>query len=227
MASAEENLIEAILGAIAEQRLQPGAKLGEQALCDLFGYNRAQVRRALSALTAYHAVTHIPNRGTYVATPSPEEARDVFEARRAIEATIARNAARNASKEDIALLSRHLEEEQTHRHDDMRRENIRLSRAFHIKLADIAGNRVLSDYLSELTLRTSLILSLFGKKTTTFCGVDDHAAILDAVAAREPERAADLARSHLQKIEAGLDLAVRPSPKNALANAFPDVATPR
>ena len=220
--SAEDRLVEAILDAITDQRLRPGAKLGEQALCDLFGVNRAQVRRALSALTGYHAVTHVPNRGTFVATPTAEEARDVFEARRAIEATIARNAADRATKADIAQLRAHLDEERARRAGGARREEIRLSRAFHLELAAVAGNRVLADYLSELTLRTSLILGLYGREETGFCGADDHEAILDAVAARAPERAADLARAHLHRIEAGLDLADRPVPVNALAEAFPD-----
>ncbi len=223
-ASAEDRLVEAILDAITDQRLRPGAKLGEQALCDLFGVNRAQVRRALSALTGYHAVTHVPNRGTFVATPTAEEARDVFEARRAIEATIARSAAERASEDDIARLRAHLDLERERRNGDARREEIRLSRAFHLELAEVAGNRVLTDYLSDLTLRTSLILGLYGRAKTGYCGTDDHEGILDAVAARAPERAADLARAHLHSLEAGLDLNERPVPVNALADAFPDRA---
>lgn len=224
--SAEERLVEAILAAITDQRLRPGAKLGEQALCELFGCNRAQVRRALSALTGYHAVTHIPNRGTFVATPSAEEAREVFEARRAIEATIARSAAVKATPEQIAQLKAHLEEERTHHSGGARREEIRLSRAFHLELAEVAGNRVLAGYLSDLTLRTSLILGLYGSDAAGFCGVDDHAEILDAVAAGDPERAADLARDHLRHIEAGLDITPRPAAANELAAAFPDRVQP-
>lgn len=219
--SREDMLVEAILDAISDQRLKPGAKLAEQALCDLFGCNRAQVRRALAALTGYHAVTHIPNRGTFVASPTAEEARDVFEARRAIEATIARSAAGRVTEADIARLSAHLEAERELHRGGARHEEIRLSRAFHLLLAEVAGNRVLADYLSELTLRTSLILGLYGRDEAGHCGADDHAGILAAIAARDAERAADLAREHLRRIEAGLDFAGRPAPENALAAAFP------
>ena len=78
----EDAITASILAAVAAQRLPAGTKLGEQALSDLFQCHRANVRRALTSLAAQHVVELRPNRGAFVATPSPEEAREVFEARR-------------------------------------------------------------------------------------------------------------------------------------------------
>lgn len=89
--SPEDQIVNAILDAISEQRLPAGTKLGEQALSDLFSCNRANVRRALASLAAQQVVELRPNRGAFVMTPSPKEARDIFQARRAIERTIARH----------------------------------------------------------------------------------------------------------------------------------------
>ena len=49
-ASIEDAIILSVLDAVSEQRLPAGSKLGEQALSDLFDCNRANVRRALTAL---------------------------------------------------------------------------------------------------------------------------------------------------------------------------------
>lgn len=96
--SPEDMIIASVIDAISEQRLPAGAKLGEQALSDLFSCNRANVRRALASLAAQHVVELRPNRGAFVMTPSPKEAKDIFQARRAVERTIARQAPGAASE---------------------------------------------------------------------------------------------------------------------------------
>src|SRR4051812_8935590 len=75
-----------IYEAIWAQELPPGTRLREDQLAKLFSVSRARVRKVLSLL-AYEGLVQIePNRGASVAKPSPEEARQLFAARRAIEA---------------------------------------------------------------------------------------------------------------------------------------------
>ena len=71
-----------IYDAIVEQRLPPGTKLGEETLCEIFGVSRTMIRRVLQRLASEHVVEARPHRGAFVARPSVEEAREVFEARR-------------------------------------------------------------------------------------------------------------------------------------------------
>ena len=219
--AAETVIVDTILDAISDQRLRAGTKLGEQALSELFSCNRTQVRRALATLTGYHVVEHVPNRGAFVATPTAVEAGEVFEARRAIEATIARNAAARATEADIAGLRAHLAQETGLPAGGDRPEAIRLSRAFHLELARIAGNRVLAQYLSDLTLRTSLIIGLYGRSRTALCGADDHTGIVEALASGDSEGTAERARAHLHRIEAGIDVTAVPPHSGPLASILP------
>ena len=200
----ETLIVDSILDAIADQRLMAGTKLGEQALSDIFACNRAHVRRALSMLTGWQVVDHLPNRGAYVATPTPQDARDVFQARRAIETTICRNAVRLADAADLADLRAHLAEEDAARGHENRPALIRLSRGFHILLARIGRNPVLARYLDELTMRSSLIIGLYAQGHTTLCAEDEHAGIVAAIAARDEARALSLLDTHLRHIEGGI-----------------------
>ena len=77
-----------IFEAILEQRLAPGTKLSEEALGEIFGVSRTIIRRALSRLAHEGVVLLRPNRGAVVASPSVEEARQVFLARRLVERAI-------------------------------------------------------------------------------------------------------------------------------------------
>lgn len=216
----ETLIADSILDAIADQRLPAGTKLGEQAISDLFGCNRAHVRRALSILTGWQVVDHLPNRGAYVATPTPRDARDVFQARRAIEATICRNAVRLADPGDLADLAAHLAQEDAARGHDNRPALIRLSRGFHLLLARIGRNRVMARYLDELTMRSSLIIGLYGRGHRTLCAEDEHAGIVAAVAARDEDAALSLLDAHLRHIEAGIRFDDPPPATDGLAAAL-------
>ncbi|ARC89896.1 GntR family transcriptional regulator [Rhodovulum sp. MB263] len=214
----ETRIVEQILDAIADQRLPAGTRLGEQALSDHFSCNRTQVRRALAALTAYQVVEHLPNRGASVATPTAEDARDVFQARRAVETAICRNALRRATAEDLAALRAHLAEEERAKDDGDRSEAIRLSRGFHNLLARIGGNAVLARYVQELTMRSSLIIGLYGTQARTLCAKDEHLRLVEAIAARDEAGALCLMDAHLRHIEAGISFSESRAPAGTLSS---------
>ena len=73
----EKQIYERIWKSIAERRLPPGTRLKEERLCEIFGASRPRIRRALDQLTHDGLVSHIPNRGAFVTTPSVDDARDV------------------------------------------------------------------------------------------------------------------------------------------------------
>ena len=200
----EDSIAEHVLDAIAEHRLKAGTKLGEQALSDIFSCSRTHVRRALLTLAAQMVVELKPNRGAFVATPTPKEARNVFQARRALEKTIVRNAASLAAKRDIARLKRHVREEAEARASGERSRAIRLSGEFHLILAEIGQNDVLQKFLKELVLRSSLIIGLYASTSGPACEDDDHHALVEALGAGDRSKAADLIDAHLRQIEEAL-----------------------
>lgn len=204
-ASPEDVIVTAILTAVSEQRLPAGTKLGEQALSDLFGCNRAHVRRALAMLSAQHVVELRPHRGAFVITPSPKEAHEIFEARRTIERTMAHRAIHQAVAADIAQMRQIILDEAQARHAGDKPAELRLSRAFHMQLATIADNRILERFLTELTLRTTLILGLYTAGGTSSCAEDEHARIVDALEAKDEARLVALVDDHLYHLQAALD----------------------
>ena len=203
---AEEDIVERIFEAVVEQRLPPGTKLSESALCEAFGVGRMRIRRSLLLLSSREVVELHANRGAYVASPTAKQAREVFEARLTLEPTIARLAVERATDTDIANLSVHLKMEHDAHHNDSRHEAIRLSGQFHILLAQIASNAVMLRMMKELVTRTSLIIGIFGAPSVANCRDDDHELILSAFKSREGQAAADLMTDHLREIESTLNL---------------------
>lgn len=217
---AEEDIVERIFEAVVEQRLPPGTKLSESALCEAFGVGRMRIRRSLLLLSSREVVELHANRGAFVASPTAKQAREVFEARLTLEPTIARLAVERATDADVARLTAHLKMEHAAHHHDSRNEAIRLSGQFHILLAQIASNAVMLRMMKELVTRTSLIIGIFGAPTVANCRDDDHEQILSAFKARDGQAAADLMAEHLREIEESLDLGNKNSGAVDLVSLF-------
>lgn len=203
---AEEDIVERIFEAVIEQRLPPGTKLSESGLCEAFGVGRMRIRRSLLLLASREVVEIYSNRGAFVASPTADQAREVFEARLAIEPNVTRLAVERATPDDVEALARHLERESEAHHSGNRRDAIRLSGQFHTMLAQIAANGVMLRMIKELITRTSLIIGIFGAPGMSNCRDDDHARILDAFRARDKAMAARLMSKHLEYIQAHIDL---------------------
>src|SRR5215475_16134650 len=77
---------ERLFGAIIDNSLPPETRLVEERLCEIFGLGRTRLRQVLQRLAHERVVTLMPNRGAIVSRPSVREAREVFTARRVVEA---------------------------------------------------------------------------------------------------------------------------------------------
>ena len=158
---ATARIVESITTAIVERRLAPGTKLAEQKLADIFGVSRTLVRQALNQLSRDRLVTLAPARGAFVATPSVEEARQVFEVRSMIESELARQLAARITDAQLRELRQHLAEERA----AVARTDVpgrtRLLADFHVVLARMLGNQVLAELLEDLLSRSSLISLMY------------------------------------------------------------------
>jgi DNA-binding GntR family transcriptional regulator len=203
----EEAIYEKILAAIFDHRLSPGTKLGEDRLASIFGVSRARIRRVLPRLAHEGVVTLEPNRGAFVAKPSVAEARDVFQARRLIEPGIVENLTRQPDvAATLAKLRRHVAAEARARAASDVRAIVRLSGEFHMLLAAGAGNALLAKTMRELASLTCLIIALYDRPTVPSCLGEEHGDIVQAIAAGERARAAELMVQHLNHVETNLDL---------------------
>ena len=215
---------EQLRDAIIDRRLAPGTKLSEAEVGALFDVSRTVVRAALQMLSFEGLVKAERNRGAFVANPTPEEARQVFNSRRLIEPALALEAAARIRPPDIDAFRQRLEEESqlmNQRGASARRAEIRASGDFHLLLARVAGNAILTRFMEELVARSSLVIALYGRTGASSCGHNEHGDVLTALARHDGAEASRLLLRHIDHIEADLDLRVtdRMALKDALANA--------
>lgn len=192
--------------AILEHRLKPGTKLAEERLAAIFGVTRARIRKVFARLSHEQIVDWFPKRGAFIARPTVEQARDVFEARHVIEPAIMQRLARTAMPEGIHALREHVAKELEADARDEKRSVIRLSGEFHNLAADLSGNTSLSRSLRELSALTCLVILLYDAPTSGACRANDHNAIIDAIEDRNGDAAARLVLQHLGDIEQSVNL---------------------
>ena len=179
--------------------------------------SRTIVRSALQSLAHDRLVTLEPNRGAFVAQPTKTEAREAFEARALIEPKVAGLAAQVAKPADVALLRRHLKEGHEAMHEGRDGEAVVLSGRFHVAIAEIAGQSLLTDFVRGLCSRSSLIIALYWRRRDTICESHAHNALVDAIGRNSPKDATELMTSHLVDLLSGLDLSDRTEAPKRLA----------
>jgi len=204
-----QRIVESITAAIVERRLMPGTKLAEQKIADIFKVSRTLVRQALNQLSRDRLVTLEPARGAFVATPSIDEAHQVFELRQMIEGAMVRRLCRSISKAQITELRSHLDAEQAAVSRTDVPGRTRLLADFHVVLARMLGNQVLAQLLGELLSRSSLISLMYQSSHSAEASLAEHGAIVDALERRDTRAAVRLTEEHLAHVERNLLLAPR------------------
>lgn len=194
-----EKVHQALRQAIIEQQLPPGARLPEDMIGETFGTSRTIAREALLRLSVEGLVDLLPNRGAFVANPSLDDGRDVFVVRRGLERMVVLQLAGHLTPAQIAELRQMLEQEELASARD-EREAIRLAGEFHLRLAEMTGNKVLIRYLTETVSRCSLVMTIYGRPHSVDCGIDEHRQIIEALIAGDKDRAADLMEHHVEQV---------------------------
>lgn len=201
-----ETIYQRIQTGILERRLLPGAKLAEERLAEVTGASRMRIRQVLARLAHEQIVTLIPNRGAYVARPTVEEAREMFETRRLIEPPLVAKLCRQVTPENIAALRAHLDKERLARQTEDLRSIIRLSGEFHILLVEMVAHGILTRVIRELTSLTCLIITLYDKPSAPACPQHEHTDLVNLIEAGDAQGAEQQMLLHLMHIEHALDL---------------------
>lgn len=184
---------------IISGEIAAGAKLNEIDIATSLGVSRGPVREAFRALEQAGLVRVEKNRGVFVRQVSLEEANEFYEVRAALEGLIGQLAARRISIDEIELLRnvvRRMHHTQKSRRAD---EYFELNVEFHDLLARAArNNALLANYrgvVNQLDLyrRATITRSVQNIPLST----QEHAAIVEAVAARDEQRASALLIDHV------------------------------
>ncbi len=175
----DEPIYQALMAAMVEHQLPPGSKLPEEALSEVFGVSRTGIRKVLQRLAAVQMVTLTPKRGAHVSMPGVEEARDIFRTRALVECANLPAVLAHCQPPHLVALEK-LNRQEKHAHDAHDGPAaIRLSATFHIQLQTISGNQVLTEMVTRLTQRSSLVIALWGAPWQQGCRCDDHDGLVN------------------------------------------------
>jgi DNA-binding GntR family transcriptional regulator len=185
-----------LLEAIDNGSYRPGARLIETELADRLDVSRTPVRQALSRLEAEGIAARDERGGLVVASLDYDQLGELYEVREMAEALAAKLAARHASPAEIDILNELVEADRA-RLDDA--AALALSnRVFHQQLHRASHNRYLIRALDSmrrsLALLSGTTLASPGRGPAS---IDEHAAIVAAIAARDEDAAEAAARSHI------------------------------
>lgn len=195
MTDTPKDAYDLILEAIDKGVYQPGDRLVESELAERLGVSRTPVREALQRLETQRLLTRL-GRSLIVASLDHNQLAELYAVRSELEALAARLAAKHASPEEVRVLHGMVASDR-----QLVEQPAALSRAnrrFHMMIHRASRNRYLVEQLNLVHRSMALLASTsFAVKGRAELTLDEHQAIVDAIAAGDGERAADAIREHL------------------------------
>jgi DNA-binding GntR family transcriptional regulator len=200
----EEFVADRLREAILRGGLEPGQRLDENALAQVWGVSRTPVRSAIRVLAAESLVELHPHRGAVVSELSRGELEDVYLIRGMLEGMAARLAVPNVDEERLAVLQTILAEMENAPDADVW---MALNNRFHHTIYQAANRpRMLSIIEYVRNIATPYIRQFIDAPEHMESSRRDHRRILDACASADGERAEAEIRKHLQEVcEANLE----------------------
>ena len=172
-------------------------RLDERQLASDLGVSRTPVREALAQLEREGFVRSIPRRGIYVVRKTRREVIELITAWAALEGMAARLATQNASDQEISALRQMFATfeggEVQAKLDEYSEVNIE----FHQAIIRMSHNQVLIDMAENLFTHMRMIRrKTIGEMDRADRSIRDHIDIIEALEARNTNRAEELVRNH-------------------------------
>jgi DNA-binding GntR family transcriptional regulator len=173
---------------------QSGTKLRQVRLAEHFGVGQGVVREALIELQLMGLVEIVDNRGVFVTQLNSKKLKDAIEVRAAIEGMAVRLCCGQLLPEQLSKLRRTADLIFQLSSAELFEEAAALDRELHLDLVYFSGN--------EELVRLTLGYRAFGKilygRRDPGAVLDEHCAILDAIAKSQPAQAEQLVRCHIE-----------------------------
>lgn len=218
-------IADSLIGLIVSSQLGPGSPLPtERELAETYAVGRSSVREALRILESQGVLAQVGGALVVADAPRPltrslrlvlalapaSGMSDLFELRRMIEVEAAALAARRRDRAQLDAMATAVERMAAALADADAAAYIDADVAFHLGLADATGNRLLASCMDAIreVLRGALG-AIFGLPQSAARAVDEHRQILDAIADRDPDRAAAGMSMHLERVQADVQGAAR------------------
>ncbi|WP_328842724.1 GntR family transcriptional regulator [Streptomyces sp. NBC_00258] len=190
--------------------IRPGAPINEDQLAQSLGVGRTPVREALKRLQYERLIATYPRRGTFATDVNITDLAHISEVRQELEPLAASQAARRATATDRATLTavlRELESADPGRRDAT--ELMHLDLQVHRAIYAATHNPYLEDTLVRYDNLATRIWCLFVDRLSDMAGhIEEHGPLIEAIVAGAPDRAAQLAGSHVVGFEQAIRAAI-------------------
>ncbi|RBW51197.1 GntR family transcriptional regulator [Marinobacter sp. F3R11] len=195
-----EAVTERLREMVLEGELEPGSRISEKQLCEAFEVSPTPLRQALKVLVSEGLVEMLPNRGARVTEVDVEEVADLFEVMAVLEGLSGTLLATRASDAEIAEI-RHLHECMMEKfRKNQRNEYFQLNQTIHRRLAEIAGNRVLLELETSLTLRITRARYAANMQMGRWEeSAKEHECFVEALEKRDAQGLSDAMSLHMRK----------------------------
>lgn len=187
--------------AIIELRLRPGEPLREVALAEQLGVSKTPLREAFARLEQEGLVETTSFKGAVVTGYSERDLNEIYELRALLEGAAARAAAERSTDDTLESLR-----DVVGRSRELRDAGDLVGLAGLLERFDlIVYAQVTNERIGALIENLRAHLTRIGKLTESIPGrveasVEEHAAIVDAIFARDPDEAERLMRVHIESV---------------------------
>lgn len=202
--SLAQRAYEAIRESIRDERLRHGETYSEGSVGALMGVSRTPVREALIELAREGLIEILPQRGFRLRRLSVAEQLEVFELRASLECLVVERLARERSDEMVEQLRELLTLQAGEANDPT--AFLKLDEAFHLMMPSLVNmertHKLLSGLRGAMWLIGAHALQLSGRAPSV---LDEHKAIVDAIADGDPRAANRAMRRHLRQTASAID----------------------
>lgn len=196
---------EILQDALRNADVQPGDPLSENRISKALGISRTPVREALQQLAGEGVLQIIPGRAITVATRSLQDVLDALHVRQLIEPELVRLLAEHMSEHDSATLQAITKIMREAAKQGDRAGWSKADRQWHEILCNRCPNQLLGQMV--LQARNRMYSKGAGDNVSEqylIDGTEEHAQIVDAIAAGDGEAAASLMTGHIAKVRANM-----------------------
>lgn len=199
LASATDQVFDALYRAIISLELPPGAKVSEADIAKQLGVSRQPVRDAFFRLSKLGFLLIRPQRATLITKISERAVLEAAFIRIALEVACIQAALPILTEENIEELRDLLKAQQSAVDRDARAEFHQLDDAFHKRICEMAGHghawTLIQEQKAHMDRVRFLSLSQDGQ-----LALDEHGKVMDALEARDPDLTEKNLRQHLSRI---------------------------
>lgn len=211
--TAQARAVAALRTAILEGELRPGQRVSQEAWADRVGVSLIPLREALGTLAGEGLVTYRPRRGYAVTELDLDDLDEVYRLRRVLETDALLRGVPRATGSDIEALRDAANECAEAAADGEVAEQLTANRLFHDRLHSLADSPPLRRLLDQLWDQTEAYRALYytlpGETAETDAA---HAALVEAVEARDSIRAVAVQDAHRERALRALRKALRRPP---------------